>query len=192
VEMEATSRIVRQSGHWIEYFDEKQGNTFYFNSKTEQTTWSVPAVFGGEEWKEYDCEILDNEAEAKEVGMKIRKKRKYWFNSITGESSWEAPRGIAPILSSEKPDFIRKIEHMEQSRSEANVRGKQNQRNDLGCLPVRQAETLVFTPPPLPPEKPKSPRSAKRVRREARERLLDEGRKLKCTTENGREVVLLD
>ena len=96
-------RLLVSEGHWAAYMDEKKKSVYYFNRKTGQTTWNRPypsfpkvsqnslsrsvqrplAVSG--DWSAY----LDG------------KNNVYFFNGVTGESTWQPPAGFPNVRAAD-------------------------------------------------------------------------------------------
>lgn len=101
--VEEPPRLLVAEGHWAAYLDEKKKSVYYFNRKTGQTTWNRPypsfpqvsrkslarsiqrPLAANGEWSAY----LDD------------KKNVYYFNDVTGESTWQAPKGFPNLQATE-------------------------------------------------------------------------------------------
>ncbi|GAX25312.1 hypothetical protein FisN_5Lh401 [Fistulifera solaris] len=104
-------RLLVSEGYWGAYVDEKKKSVYYFNRKTGQTTWNRPypsfprvsvnspahtvqrplAVSG--DWSAY----LDNN------------KNVYYFNDVTGESTWQPPSGFPTVQAA---PFVSAYQHV--------------------------------------------------------------------------------
>lgn len=67
-----------EKGDW-EKIEDEDGNVYYYNSVTQETSWTNPELESGEdEWEEFTTD----EGE------------KYYYNSKTQETTWEKPQGF--------------------------------------------------------------------------------------------------
>jgi len=82
--------------NWTEVGDE-QGNLYYYNEITGESSWEFPAVVPGSnppDWQE--CVHEDGSV--------------YYYNSVTQETSWERPVLLATVGSSSSTADMRKRE----------------------------------------------------------------------------------
>lgn len=61
-----------------ESLTDPEGRTYYFNSKTNETSWTLPDEPGSSKWKEYSTD--DG--------------KQYYYNETTGETTWEMPQEL--------------------------------------------------------------------------------------------------
>ena len=61
-----------------ESLTDPEGRTYYFNSKTNETSWTLPDEPGSSKWKEYSTD--DG--------------KQYYYNETTGETTWEMPHEL--------------------------------------------------------------------------------------------------
>ena len=118
---EAAAALEEQSGAWEEqeevedaYYEEEQqpvweqvddgaGNLYYYNTSTGESSWEQPANFvpataaaaaadtAQEEGEEWTAETQVEQQEWEEV---ISDEGTYYYNNVTGESSWERPAAM--------------------------------------------------------------------------------------------------
>lgn len=88
-------------GEWTEVQDD-EGRTYYYNTKTEETSWDKPEGFGVEV-KNGDTNEHDKEGE-EWVETQDEEGRTYYFNTKTEETSWDRPSaletkdsGVSPV-----------------------------------------------------------------------------------------------
>lgn len=70
---EAKDEDNHQEDDWHQYIDEQSGEPYWFNAKTQESSWTKPTT---NNWIEY----FDEDSQ-----------QPYWYNSDTGESSWIKP-----------------------------------------------------------------------------------------------------
>ncbi len=80
-----------KEGDWTEVQDD-EGQTYYYNTKTEETSWDKPTSF--------DSKTKDSDAKPKEgtveewVETQDDGGRTYYYNTKTEETSWDRPAGM--------------------------------------------------------------------------------------------------
>jgi hypothetical protein len=88
---------------WTETQDD-EGRTYYYNEKTEETSWDRPAEFVGKDNNEVDTEQKQDKAKEEGISKATESKavgnweeaqddegRNYYYNAETDETSWDRP-----------------------------------------------------------------------------------------------------
>jgi len=104
----------------VEYWDESANCTYYFNTKTQEASWTRPGSVGGNVNPSANVEAGDNSSYEFQnfgsgvVGMSTSpwvesfdssSNTKYWYNTETGEASWTDPHG-----KQNSPDWVSYID----------------------------------------------------------------------------------
>ena len=97
------SAIVMSIEDWVAQLDESSGSTYYFNTLTGESTWEKPEGWP-EEAEATETEAVAEEPKEKDLWTEVLDEgsnQVYYFNTVTGESSWEKPEGFQ---STNEPD----------------------------------------------------------------------------------------
>ncbi|GAX17017.1 hypothetical protein FisN_5Hh401 [Fistulifera solaris] len=92
-------RLLVSEGYWAAYMDEKKKSVYYFNRKTGQTTWNRP-------YPSFPRVSVNSIAQTAQRPLAVRgdwsaylddKNNVYYFNDVTGESTWQPPAGFPNV-----------------------------------------------------------------------------------------------
>jgi len=105
---EADSSDQDTSSDWVETTDPTSGQTYYFNSKTNETSWEKPTSTG-ESTPEQDANGESDWSETVDASSG----QSYYYNHKTGETSWEKPPGMTEATTADAEDENGQIQDIE-------------------------------------------------------------------------------
>ena len=112
-ETETAAPEAQQTYDWSAFHDE-EGRIYYYNSKTEESSWEAPEegfnppppppeeeAAGGEKQLEVDAEQSEQKEEVW-IAYQDDEGREYYYNNSTGETQWEKPDGKIEVAPTEE------------------------------------------------------------------------------------------
>ena len=101
--IEQTSKNTEtKNAAWTKLKDSR-GNTYYYNPKTNKTSWTIPTE-KEENHEDEDKNISAANANWKEASDQYG--RKYYYNVQTNETSWSLPSTLTTQQQQQKQEFI--------------------------------------------------------------------------------------
>lgn len=102
-----SSAIVRDKDattpEWIEYWDESAGASYFFNTLTQEASWTPPAnlrITQPLSPSQPDQGTVSTPSELWTELWDASSGRPYWYNASRQEAVWEPPPGVQPLRSS--------------------------------------------------------------------------------------------
>ena len=89
----------------MEQVDDSSGATYYFNTVSGESSWTAPEGWESEVNAETEASAAEAPTEEEEWTEVLDEGsgQTYYFNSVTGESSWEKPEGFKSATEPESP-----------------------------------------------------------------------------------------
>eukprot|EP00531_Pseudo-nitzschia_arenysensis_P017383 CAMPEP_0116125268 /NCGR_PEP_ID=MMETSP0329-20121206/5721_1 /TAXON_ID=697910 /ORGANISM="Pseudo-nitzschia arenysensis, Strain B593" /LENGTH=1109 /DNA_ID=CAMNT_0003619299 /DNA_START=125 /DNA_END=3451 /DNA_ORIENTATION=+ len=95
---EPATSSTESSSDWVETVDPTSGQTYFFNSKTNETSWEKPTSTGESATQPAESESTTGESDWSET-VDPSSGQTYYYNNKTGETSWEKPADTTAAAS---------------------------------------------------------------------------------------------
>jgi len=100
------------------YVDEGSGLPYYVNTKTDERTWGVPAVFQGIQFDEIVADAQTCEEPTFEKYFDEETGRAYWYDHSSGDSYWEDEDEENAMVPFIEEDVLVQYEKLDPQESE--------------------------------------------------------------------------
>lgn len=117
-----TSNNANNGNDWVEVVDPTSGQTYYFNSKTNETSWERPSFTNTEQETTIEPVVEANISNDWIETLDQSSGKSYYYNTKTGETSWEKP-AVASTTHNETSD-LHNVEEKQSKISEPETKMK--------------------------------------------------------------------